>query len=435
MSPNFQSLCYLAAWEKGLPIEGGLAWEAQLRKCRLDYSWGSLDRIDQFLDALRTQRAPVYEEFLSKMPNTNLLVFLAFYVVELRSRVKGQPAQWFTFRELLNQDAGTAVYGEGFESCIISVLAGGQFLPLVSISTRLFETEPDKCVAFSAALFIDVPADKNKVFGPLAVPSLVDEFPARYAQSLMPEGYRRWIEAPVPREWANDALQRLNVDAPKLLRTGRVVWGAVVQANNHLYEPNLSFSAPAEVVYDPAGRVHRADLARVASRLYELKADVATQNPDLAVYGEHLRNEFTRMFAWRTPTALYPYELMASTTMFSSEISLPGQVLAMQLVPIVVSDECVGSVLVLPWQLWPADVFEEWNARLRSAFGERARIQFQPRQRPLVKLQEGPKPVASASKPEVPPAVVAQAHAVLEAYRQPPKSGWFWRLMGWGRGD
>lgn len=230
MSPNFQALCYLTAWEKGLAIEGGLAWESQLRKCRLDYSWASLNRIDLFLDALRKQRAPVFEEFISKSDNVNLLMLLAFYVVELRSRVSGERSAWYSYQELLEKDPSTAAHGKGFASTIISVLDGAQFLPLVSICTRLFEANPDKSVAFSAGLLIREPADKHRQFAPLNVDSLIPQFSEKYTALAIPIGYRRWIESPVPPGMPeSDQLIRLGEDAAKLLRSGRVVWGAIVQ--------------------------------------------------------------------------------------------------------------------------------------------------------------------------------------------------------------
>lgn len=379
MSPNFQALCYLAAWEKGLPLEGGFAWETQFRKCRLDYSWASLERIDLFLDALRTQRSPVYDEFLDEQANVNLLIFIAFYVVELRSRVCGEPSQLLTYEEAVKKDWRTEQYGQDFHSLLIEERGNTQFLPLVSICTRLFERDPDKSVAFSAGLHIQPPADKRKCFENLVPKSLIPQFYERYMASDIPTAYKRWIESPVPYDWPpSDALVRLKGDAPKLLRSGRVVWGAVVQANNNLTNPKFFGEAPGEIVYDPCGRVDRLDLYDIACRLRELGSKIQS-DPALEVYGNHLRSETTRIFGWRTPQSLYPYELQASTTMFSGEISFPGYALVSPLIPILVNDECPGSIIIAPWQLWPKDIFEDWNNTFRSRFGANARIQSQTR--------------------------------------------------------
>lgn len=390
MSPNFQALCYLAAWEKQLPIEGGMSWASELRAFKLDYSWGSLERIDLFLDDLRARTSPVYEEFLDHQANVNLLLFLAFYVVELRSRVAGVPHRWVTYQEALKKDPATEVYGAGFHSFLISEYTGGQFLPLVSICTRLFEEEPDKSVAFSAGLQIKVPTDENQSFGPLTIASLIPDFSQRYQELEIPSGYRRWIESPVPADApSSEPLTRLRADALKLLRSGRVVWGAIVQANSALFEPTFYGTAPGELVYDPKGRVDRIDLYQIARRLHQLR-DEQPQDPDLAAYSAHLQAETTRMFGWRTPSTLYPYELLASTTFFQAEVNFPGYVIASPLIPILVSDECPGSIIPAPWQLWPKEIFEEWNDMLRSKYGDKAKIHSQPSSNPAsVATMEG----------------------------------------------
>lgn len=378
MTPNFQALCYLTAWEMGLPLEGGMAWESQLRKCRLDYSWRSLDRIDLFLDALRTQRSPVHDEFISDQSNINLLIFLAFYVVELRSRVSGQPSRWLTYKEAVEQDHRAEAYGQGFHSILIAEQGDSQFLPLVSICVRLFESNPDKSVAFSAGIHIKTPVDKHRCFEKLAPTEIIKNFHERYLALDIPVGYKKWIEAPIPPGMPlSDPLVRLGTDAPILLSTGYVVWGAVVQANNNLFDPSFYGAAPGDVVYDPQGRVDRIDLYHIACRLLELKDEKQT-DPALEYYGNHLREETTRVFGWRTPQSLYPYELRASTTIFMSEVNFPGYAMVSPLIPILVSNECPGSVIIAPWQLWPKEIFEDWNDKLFSKFGGNARIHNQP---------------------------------------------------------
>ena len=193
----------------------------------------------------------------------------------------------------------------------------------------------------------------------------------------IPTPYKRWIEAPFSPEWpSSDPLTRLKKDAPKLLRSTRVVWGALVQANNGLFNPSFLADAPGEIVYDPAGKVYRMDLYHIACRLRELRSETQS-DPALEIYGNHLRAETSRLFGWRTPQSLYPYELWASTTTFSGEVSFPGYAMVSPFFPILVSDECPGSVIIAPWQLWPKEFFEEWNGMLRSKFGANAKIHSQ----------------------------------------------------------
>jgi hypothetical protein len=386
MSPNFQSLCYLAAWEKNLTVEGGLAWAAQLRQCKLDYSWASLSRIDRFLDAFRVQRAPRYEAFFDEQANTNLLVFLAFYVIEVRSRADGKARKIIRFDDLQQQNPQAAdMIGQGFESLLIEQAeSGSQFLPLVSICNRLFEIAPDKSVAFSAGTGLTPPADPRLPLPLRVVPSLIPDFYDRFMTTDLPPDDRRWAHVPWwERQPTDDPLHRVVTDAPKLLKTCRVVWGAVVQSNNQLADPKYqNVIAPVEVVYDPAGRVDRMDLYAIAQRLNELKNEPQT-DPALNEYAQHLRAETTRIFGWRTPASLYPYELEASTTNAGAEHNFPSALLVNPLIPLMVSDECPGSVLFAPWQLWPSDVFHEWNRALRAKLGDEVRLRQQPKRKAI----------------------------------------------------
>lgn len=392
MSPEFQSLCYLAAWDAEQPLEGGLAWEAQLRRCRLDYSWASLARIDVFLDALRAQRKPQPDAFLAVQANVNLLLMLAFYVVEVRSRASGVRSRLLGFDEAVARDPAVQVHGRGFHSLLIAEQGTTRFLPLVAICDRLFEAEPDKSVAFSAGVFVKVPDDTRRRLEPLVAASMVPDFFARYQGKRIPDGYRRIhaLQGGFEGFEAGDPLRRLERDAPLLLRRGRVVWAAVVQANRSLLDPSWPVTAAAEVVYDPDGRVTRDDLCRIAARLREAKdeypdaeagpetaaADPLPADATLAQYAAHLRAETTRVLGWRVP--LYPYAVRASSILANGEVHLPGYALVEPALPVLVCDECPGSVIVAPWQMWPADVYDAWCERSRAVHGPKARIFPQP---------------------------------------------------------
>lgn len=421
MSPNFQALCYLSAWEQGLVFEGGLAWESQLRKCKLDYSWASLERIDYFLEMLRTQKSPVYADFLARQSNVNLLLFLAFYVVELRTRVSGENFHLRSYQDALEKDADIKIFGEGFHSLLIEERENGQFLPLVSICTRLFESTPDKSVAFSAGMHIQAPTDKKKQFDALPQKSLIPNFNEQYVNLDLPASYKRWIESPIPPEMsATDPLQRLNRDVPKLLRSGRVVWGALVQANNRLFDPKFFGIAPGEILYDPLGKVDRGDLYSIAARLLNMKSDQQS-DPALEKYREHLLAETTRIFAWCTPPSLLPYPLLASTTIFNSEINFPGYAMVNPVIPILVSDECPGCIIIAPWQLWPKAVFDEWNEMLRNKFGSGAKMH---NQAPKKHNPERPTPKELSSD------LNARAQAIIDANRSQPRKSFWKRLFG-----
>jgi len=95
-SPGVAAHRSLALWERP-PAEGsGLAFEAPLRRCRLDYSPASLQRIDAFLDALRNARHPQAAGFVAVAAQQQLLGFLCFYAGEVLGRALGQAPLWLS---------------------------------------------------------------------------------------------------------------------------------------------------------------------------------------------------------------------------------------------------------------------------------------------------------------------------------------------------
>jgi hypothetical protein len=159
---------------------------------------------------------------------------------------------------------------------------------------------------------------------------------------------------------AQDALAQLFKASPELLWRGRVVWAALVQANNDLLRADGEFAgAPGEVVYDPTGRVPPDVLAAVARQLLALKG---TQPPEpaLARFAAYLTAEDERVFALDVPPQVCPYPLKASSTWFQRSY-LPGRHIAQPCFPALVSDQHPGMVLFLPQALWPQALLQAWG--------------------------------------------------------------------------
>lgn len=375
MSIKLEALNYLHAWENGWPIEGGIAWEAQLRKCKLDYSWASLSRIDKFLLALKTQVKPSAELVLQRQDTKNLLRLLGFYLVQLRERVIGVPVTWLSYEVANKRQADWEINGPDFVRSLI-VDQGGLFAPLAAIWNALFDTQATS-LAEAATRHLEVPVDVQKAWPQLAPQNLLPNFYQHYQEASISPAYRRWIESPLPKALpASDDLQKILPVMPHLLQDSRMVWACIVQANQALFEVNPMMQAPAEVLYDHQGRLDGADLLELAQRLHEMK-NQPQQDPALEFYASHLRTESTRVFGWQTPASFNPYPLTAASTMFSSEVSFPGYCLALPYFPVLVSDSCPGMVVIAPWQLWPESFFNDWCERLRQQFPGQAIIPTQ----------------------------------------------------------
>jgi hypothetical protein len=367
---NFRVRCYLASWDRNLPLEGGLAYAEELRGYQLDYSVDSLKRIDAFLDALHARLVPAgtsfdHSTFFVGQPNVNLLYFLAFYVGEVAARATGTPARWSTFADSVTRMPATAAFGEGFHSSVL-LEEPGQFLPLVSIMSRLAEGPQDKSVHFSAGIIMPQGGTDHPdhlPLPPLPPLSFGDSIEAaRLTLNLLPHTR---LKTPHMPDWALDDPLKATFDHATLLyQEGRVVWGAVIQANTSLFTP-YAVCAPGEVLYDPRGYAPQAVLLQVARRLFALRQATNVTHPALQQYRDHLNAETTRLFNWQVPSDLLPYPLTASTTYFDCD-HLPGGAIGFPVFPLLVHDDHPGAVLPLPKQLWPEALEMVWQRKLRG---------------------------------------------------------------------
>jgi hypothetical protein len=351
---TYRALCYLYAFEHRLPVQDGLAFESLLRATRLDYSVQSLERIDIFLDALRKTRKITEDNYLNDPAIQNLLYMLAFYVGEVIGRSAGALPQWSTYEEVAAREK--QVSGPMFEnSATLSFpthtqLAASSFLPLVAITARLFTDPPDKSVLHSAAMLLPPQALER----PACTQRLPPAAPPAWPAAIVPGPLA--IDAP---PWAGeDDLRFLFDKAQGLLDGGRVVWGAVVQANKALFEPGPMAGAPGEILYDPHGRTPDADLHSMARTVLTLKGR-KFDLPDLASISHYLNDEHIRVFGLDLPARLAPYPLKISSTWFDRQ-HLPGGVLAQPLIPLLINDAHPGVVLPLPARFWPPNLREAW---------------------------------------------------------------------------
>jgi hypothetical protein len=372
MDTTTRVLCYLSAWERGLPISGGLAHAAQVKERNLlEPSWDALGRIDAFLDDLREREHPEFSAFLQRTENVNLLYLLAFHVGEVRARTVRLAAKWATWDEMISSQPQLAVFGEGFHSSFVQVQPG-TFLPLVSICSRLFEGPEEKSVQFSAGGVLfpferDPPEPKppsHLPLPPVEPESLVPDFPARF-EALYYDARAEYSPVRWPQIPDEHALARTVADLPTLLRSGRVVWGAIVQANTKLTDPEYGYSAPGDVLYDPQGRISPEDLRELAQGLFALKG-TRPEDPDQRFYADHLAGELSVVRAWPVPPSVLPYPLCVSTVLFVPSV-LPGRAIALPVLPVLICDQLPGSAMVAPWQVWPEHVYAAW----RKAFSQR----------------------------------------------------------------
>ncbi len=164
--------------------------------------------------------------------------------------------------------------------------------------------------------------------------------------------------------WARrDPLVQVFRDHSILLEEGRVVWAHIIQANSQLFGSGER-GCPGEIVYDPAGAKGPRELAKVAGQMFSLKG-TTPYDPALREVADYLSDELTRVFGRKVPRALSNEPLLYSTIYFTRR-HLPHGRLCLPYFPILISDRCEGSTMVLPARWWPKELLELWDQAAAS---------------------------------------------------------------------
>ena len=336
---------HLDAWLAEGTFEGGLAFEALLRPLALDFSLASLAAVDDLLDRLRTERQPERHAFLGSSAGRNFLHLVAAYLGETLVLAHSTRVTWYTPRQLDRVAPGRLAGRATPSTSLVAVLNGdgaktGHLLMASDIvAGRLFGDPEALALADTAALATgQIRAARTS--------TQVDPGAAWNASySHGPLG----VKAP---EWFSHdpVFQRWFAALPALWRGGSVVWSQLVQANSLLFRPGTA-DCPGEVLFDPTGRVDPERFADAAQAMYGLKG-LRLRNPWLKFFADALTHERVRTSGHELPASLGARGLQTASLLFFRQ-HLPGGVLAGGKLPLLVSPEHPGIVMMLPSRYWP----------------------------------------------------------------------------------
>lgn len=300
MDVSWKALQYLHAWEHQLPVEEGIACEHELRQHCLDYSVDSLGRIDVFLDDLRETRGDLLDGGRWGPQIHTLLRLLAFYVGEVVARSSQRAPIWLTFEQFIERYGGDPA-----DACIEHslVLIDGNivFMPLVSIVARATEATGRKSVSSSARALIGPDLQSGpraaEALAPWPAPTWAVETRARITAA--PAAVMKAYELEEPHWASGDELNRLFTHAPELLRSGTVVWGALVQANICLIlQVCQPMAVPPHVFFTtPSGALPARDWVKWQVKFSPSKASRPTTRRRRS-WGNTLRTKCLAAWAW-----------------------------------------------------------------------------------------------------------------------------------------
>lgn len=164
-----------------------------------------------------------------------------------------------------------------------------------------------------------------------------------------------------------------------LLREGKPVWGAIVQANLALFDFGAS-DLPAAVVYSPDGHCPLDALRRVAAALMALRrSGTGGLSPDLRALVAILDAEDEHVFGRPVPVALsaladVPAAHLASvclSVLWVVRDHLPAGSLRSMAVPLLVSGDRPGHVAIVPSRAWPKPLLAHWGEREAQRHADR----------------------------------------------------------------
>ena len=185
----------------------------------------------------------------------------------------------------------------------------------------------------------------------------------------------------------NDELRVIWDEQKKLLKKGKVVWGALIQANQMLFRID-HYHAPGEVICSDDSHFDAypdelRDLAKACGSLKFTQPDEATE----AELARDITDEYVRSFGKPIPPRFLADwttgQRVSRYTVFFQRNHLPEKVLCEGIFPLLTHPEC-ESVMFLPCELWGAQMLEFW--RLPPARREELQRDFNEREAEKKKL-------------------------------------------------
>jgi TPR repeat protein len=131
---------FLETYAKGGEVDGGWMFGKGLHQAELDFSEGSLERIDLLLDAIRERTKPAREGIVETARGRNFCAVLAYYLMAFVGRQTGATIDWHDLESARAAlPAGTQL-PEGSISRLVALAPdqGAALLPIAWIEDKLF---------------------------------------------------------------------------------------------------------------------------------------------------------------------------------------------------------------------------------------------------------------------------------------------------------
>lgn len=174
--------------------------------------------------------------------------------------------------------------------------------------------------------------------------------------------WRRKMPKPLWVKLSNDKeFSKIFDNQAALLKRGNIVWGAVVQANKHLFVSGRS-DCPAAILYslDPSVDANPSILRNAASSLYSVKGK-KVDDEEIQIFADNLEDETVTDLKLVVPKSLSEGIECLYTCIMVHRKHLPDRKLSHGLFPILVNPMETEATMILPSMYWSKPFAMAWG--------------------------------------------------------------------------
>lgn len=146
-----------------------------------------------------------------------------------------------------------------------------------------------------------------------------------------------------------------------LLERGKVVWGAIIQANQMLFEQGDVPNLPAGIIYSAETDYdgNPALLNEHGTRMYDLKGQKC--DPKMQAFADKLANELVADIKLPIPRGFTDGVTCFYATLLMARKHLPFKRLANNFFPVLIAPDDTDTVMVLPKGYWDPEFKKAWS--------------------------------------------------------------------------
>ncbi|MCK9388047.1 MAG: hypothetical protein M0Q22_06605 [Sulfuritalea sp.] len=147
----------------------GMAFEDELRACKLDFSLESLRRIDLLLDRLRVNPGLSYDDFFDAQENPVFILAVVFYTAKVVEIGTGKKCSWQSFEEVQKafptiapkKATNTDAMFRSAYAVFSDHLGSGFLQPAEAAAGRLFAPDPNAFGVYHGASVLTADLNSN----------------------------------------------------------------------------------------------------------------------------------------------------------------------------------------------------------------------------------------------------------------------------------